>query len=95
MDIVLHIQINHLLMSHIQHTCVHSHRSELLNEVLERGTPFAAWDSSMVLAWLEVWVGVPIWYIGAIRNCVHSGAMLSVSGLSLFLLLACVVLIFR
>ncbi len=51
-----------------------------MSEVLEKGTPFAAWDSSMVIAWLEVWVGVPYWYIAAIRTSLRSGAMLAVSG---------------
>ena len=32
-----------------------------------------------LVAWLEVWVGVPYWYIMAIRNCIANGAMLNVS----------------
>ena len=62
-------------------THVHVNRSELLNSVLEQGTPFSRWDSHTLLAWLEVWVGVPFWYIAAIRNCLQSGKMLAVSGL--------------
>ncbi len=50
-----------------------------MTEVLKKGTPFAEWDSSMVIAWLEVWVGVPYWYIAAIRTTLRSGAMLAVS----------------
>ena len=30
-------------------------------------------------AWLELWVVVPYWYIAAIRNCLQSGEMLTVS----------------
>ena len=54
-------------------------RSELLNSVLEQSTPFSRWDSHTLLAWLEVWVGVPFWYIAAIRNCLQNGEMLAVS----------------
>ena len=31
------------------------------------------------VAWLELWVVVPYWYIAAIRNCLQSGEMLAVS----------------
>ena len=33
------------------------------------------------MAWLELWVVVPFWYIAAIRSCLHSGEMLAVSEL--------------
>lgn len=54
-------------------------RSSLLSSVLEKGTPFSQWDSSTIVAWLEVWVVVPFWYIAAIRSCLQSGEMLAVS----------------
>ena len=54
-------------------------RSALLNSVLEQGTPFSQWDSNTVVAWLELWVVVPYWYIAAIRNCLQSGEMLAES----------------
>ena len=56
-----------------------SSRSALLTSVLDQGTPFSQWDSSTVVAWLELWVVVPFWYIAAIRSCLHSGEMLAVS----------------
>ena len=56
-----------------------SHRSALLSSILAEGTPFSHWDSSMIIAWLEVWVVVPFWYIAALRNCLQSGEMLAVS----------------
>ena len=70
------------------HTYMHAHshpppthppRNEQLQEVLGQGTPFSLWDSPTVIAWLEVWVGVPYWFIAAIRMCLQNGAMLAVS----------------
>ncbi len=54
-------------------------RGKLLFSVLEEGLPFRRWNSKMLVAWLEVWVGVPFWYIAAIRNCLENGQKLSVS----------------
>ena len=54
-------------------------RAELLFSVMDQGLPFRKWDSKTLVAWLEVWVGVPFWYIAAIRNCLENGEMLSVS----------------
>ncbi len=50
-----------------------------MTSVLERGISFSKWDGHTLLAWLEVWVGVPFWYIAAIRNCLQSGKTLAVS----------------
>ena len=54
-------------------------RSKQLNEVLEQGTPFTHWEEPTIIAWLELWVGMPYWYIAAIRSCLQNGAMLEVS----------------
>ena len=63
----------------LSHCLILSFRSALLTSVLDQGTPFSQWDSSTVVAWLELWVVVPFWYIAAIRSCLHSGEMLAVS----------------
>ena len=54
-------------------------RSKQLDEVLQQGTPFTLWEEPTIIAWLEVWVGMPYWYIAAIRACLQNGAMLEVS----------------
>ena len=64
-------------------------RSDLLTTVLQRGLHFSHWDTTMLVAWLEVWVGVPYWYIAAIRNCITNGATLNVSGLFMHLQCTC------
>ena len=56
-------------------------RAELLFSVMEQGLPFRKWNSRTLVAWLEVWVGVPFWYIAAIRNCLDNGEKLSVSNI--------------
>ena len=50
-----------------------------MSRALQSGQKFYSWDGRTVVAWLEEWVGVPFWFVAALKGALKSGATLAVS----------------
>jgi len=52
-------------------------KHRLLEHVRETGKAFSTWDSQTIVAWLELWVGMPSWYVNVCKTNIRSGEIMA------------------
>jgi hypothetical protein len=55
----------------------------MVQSAITNGHPFTKWKKDLVIAWLEVWVCVPQWYVTALKQSVDSGSLMEVRNSSI------------
>jgi hypothetical protein len=62
------------LMEFSQHDI--DYKINMVQSAITNGHPFTKWKKDLVIAWLEVWVCVPQWYVTALKQSVDSGSLM-------------------